>query len=284
MPRWKWFLKELPLYQIKLFCQDWDGFIFLQNAVGGWWLMQQLEKKVVSGKVQTPSHPNSFTFTFSPNLSNSFTFTFSNPVIASLSHPNFPSLSLSQILTLTFTFWTKLFHFFFKYFKYFWCSIHWSLCHFPTLSLSHFWNPHFNFHFLNFHTDPLIELLLLSAAPTQGSLPFHFTHNTNALALPSISPFLILVLALVLHTWRWWAGWCRRRGCAPSRWRGRGGGAAGGRSRGAAAPWPGGGGAPSRGWRGRWAGGERGGESWLTCFSILGFSRFQFSHFHFHSQ
>ena len=82
-------------------------FIFLQNAVGGWcwWLMQQLEKKVVSGKVQTPSHPNSPTCSLSLSkihlLTQTLTFTFSNPLIASLSHPNFSILSLNQILPLS---------------------------------------------------------------------------------------------------------------------------------------------------------------------------------------
>ena len=59
----------------------------------------------------SPKLSNSFTFTFQNPLSHPNSFTFSYSPIASLAHPNFPTLPLSQILILTFT--LKLFHFHF---------------------------------------------------------------------------------------------------------------------------------------------------------------------------
>ena len=59
-----WYLsKNIPVKNNFLHCQDENGLQL--NAVGGWWLLMQLKEKVVSGKVQTPSQPNSRTLSLS---------------------------------------------------------------------------------------------------------------------------------------------------------------------------------------------------------------------------
>ena len=115
---------KIELVSIQKCSKYWKWFYLQLNAVRGWWLLMQLKEKVVSGKVQTPSQPNSRTLslslfqmltsviTFSAKLSHSFTFAFSNN-----SNAHFTDHFLSKTLAL--------FHFlFFKHFK---CSHHWFL-------------------------------------------------------------------------------------------------------------------------------------------------------------
>ena len=111
-------------------------FYLLQNAVGGWWLMQQLEKKVVSGKVQTPSQQNS------PTLSLSL-FSSSNLPTSSVFQQNSPTISILFKLTDFFSFSAKLSHSF--TFTLFSLQIHW-LLQFLSKTL-----PLFHFQFVQIH-------------------------------------------------------------------------------------------------------------------------------------